>query len=184
MTLAPPMPRSRVLSGAAAVKAAWDALIKDRKEAWPYEHVFPPPGSIPVHAIASVAVPAPAAKVTILTYQVPTGYKLWLKAVLQTYTNNGALAGFNPGDALWDLVVNNQAGGNAQTTFVQGLAQVPVPLGSWVYGTQWPLEKAYEFAQLDLLTSQATNVGLSQGEPNYFTSGFFGYLVPVPIGSR
>ena len=153
------------------------------REAWPYEHLFPPPDSIPVHQIGSVAVPTAVSMggsaAVVLAYTVPSGYKFILHAILQAW-GPGV---FNPGDLVWTVDVNTPLGiPNVQATYVQGLAFIPIPLGSWQYGTLWPLVRPYEFDALDLIQSKVTNINLSAGPPNC-VSGFFGYLLPV-LGGR
>jgi len=170
---------ARVLIGPDSAKAA-DKLIKDRQALWPYTHLFPPPGSIPVHQIGYLAVPAPAAGLTsILAYQVPEGFRFWMHGILQCYTLNGAPGPFNPGDTFWTVDVNAPGIPNVQGTLVQGLVRVPVPLGSWLFGTQWRFDMPYEFAPLDLVQSKALNVNLGVGGQNFYVSGLFGYLVPA-----
>jgi hypothetical protein len=164
-----------ILSGADATRAL--DLTRDpdpNKTAWPYVHVFPPPNSRPVHQIGTVAVPAQAATVTVLAYQVPSGFRFIMEAILQAYTPGA----FVPGDALWTVDLNAPVGiADIQGAVIQGLTRIPIPLGSWLLGTQWKFARAYEFEPLSLLQSKARNVNLVAGAPNYFVSGFFGYLI-------
>jgi hypothetical protein len=171
-----------VLSGPEATKAL--DLTRDleaNKTAWPYVHVFPPPGAKPVHQITltPVAVPAAGATVVVLAYQVPSGFKFIMEVILQTYTPGA----FVPGDVLWTVDLNAPVGiADIQGAVIQGLTRVPIPLGSWIYGTQWKFARAYEFEPLSLLQSKARNVNLPAGAPNYLISGFFGYLIPALKG--
>jgi hypothetical protein len=169
------------LSGPEATKAL--NLTRDleaNKTAWPYVHVFPPPNSKPVHQIGSVVCPAQGATAVVLAYQVPSGFRFIMDAILQAFTGGA----FVPRDALWTVDLNNPviAPVSLQGAVVQGLTRVPVPLGSWVYGTQWRFPRAYEFEPLSLLQSKVTNVNLVAGLPNWFVSGFFGYLIPALKG--
>ena len=166
----------RVLSGSDAMRAAEDLRRQKAKESdWPYEHLFPPRNSIPVNGgttgVQAANVPAAGGTAVIATFQVPSGFKFIMTGIWQCF--NGV---FVPGDSLWTLTVN--PAGGAQANPVQGLIQVPVPLGSWVYGVPWLFERPYEFAPLDLLSDSAKNVNLSAGPPNQYVSGFFGYLLP------
>lgn len=146
-----------------------------RRESWPYEYLFAPPNSIPVHGseqgIQAVPVPLGGASVVICAYQVPEGFRFIMDSILESF--NGA---FVPGDSLFTVTVNPNGGPQANP--VQGLIQTPVPLGAWEYGVLWPLERPYEFASLDILSMSGFNVNLSQGPPNYYVGGFFGWLIP------
>jgi hypothetical protein len=146
--------------------------LKDRAD-WPYVHEFPPVGSIPVDFIADIPSPAVGVKTPVLVYQVPSGFRFFLAALLQDFNN-----AFNPGDALW-TVDRNANPANTQGMSVQGLINVPVPLRRLLDGYGWELPRTYEFGPLDVVRSTVVNVNLGVGAPNFFTSGFFGYLVPV-----
>jgi hypothetical protein len=147
---------------------------KSNQDLWPYPHLFPPPASIPVHGsltgLQAVAVPAGGSSVVICSYQVPEGFRFIMQAILESFAGI-----FIPGDSLFTVMVN--PGGGPQATYVQGLINTPVPLGSWQYGIQWPFERPYEFASLDLITMNGLNVNLTQGPPNQYVGGFFGYLI-------
>lgn len=167
------------LSGAEAIRALREVQDPDaNKTAWPYVHVFPPPGAKRVHQITltPVVVPAAGATAVVLAYQVPSGFRFIMEAILQTYTPGA----FNPGDVLWTVDLNAPVGiADIQGAVIEGLTRVPIPLGSWVYGTQWKFPRAYEFEPLSLLQSKARNLNLPAGAPNYLISGFFGYLIPA-----
>ena len=166
----------QLYSGADAVRAAEKLRQeKEKHDNWPYEHCFPPPNSIPVNAIGSIATGALASVVVPLTYKVPSGYRFIMTAIVQDYTGGA----FTPGAALWTVDLNTPVGiPSVQAAPVQGLVAVPVRLGSFDLAQQWEFQRAYEFAPLDILRSKVTNVGLSVGTPNFFSSGFFGWLVP------
>ena len=159
----------KILSGPTAVKALEKVRqAEQNKNAWPYEHLFPPPNSIPVHQIGYAAVPAGGSSALVATYQVPEGFRFIMESILESYSGT-----FDPGDTLFTVQVN--AGGGAQSTFVQGLIQTPVPLGAWEYGVRWYFDRPYEFSSLDLLSITAANVNLQGGS---YVGGFFGYLLP------
>jgi hypothetical protein len=171
----------RVFTGVDAVQAA-DVVRRDasNREKWPYMHVYPPVNAEPVHVIASVATPALAATVIVLAYQVPSGFRFYLRSIIQTY-EGGAWV---PGQALWTIDRNTPVGvANFQAQPEQGLVAVPQRVGSFSPFTVDEFERAYEFEPLDIVRSKATNVGLGVGTPNYFSTGFFGYLVP-DVGAR
>lgn len=176
------MPRlmSRGVTAVQSIQAAEKVRIQRQNQSdWPYVHVFPPPNSIPIHQINSpaIAVPVMGASVAVLTYQVPDGMRLFLRAIIQNYSG-GAIA---PGDLLWTLTQNEPVGiADIQGAPVQGLISVPVPLGSWVYGVQWEFERAYEFPPNQVIRSMCLNStgNVQSGPGNWLISGFFGYLVP------
>lgn len=166
----------RQLSAAPSVRAAEELRQKrERESAWPYEHEFPPVVSEVVNGgtqgPVATPVPAPGSTVTIATFLVPSGQKFFMLGIWLCF--DGA---FNPGDSLFTVTENPNGGSQANP--VQGLIQVPVPLGSWKNGTMWMFERAYEFASLSLLTAMAKNVNLTSPNTNSYVAGFFGYLVP------
>ena len=166
----PPAKARRLMEAAEMVREALKG-----SECWPWDHLFPPPDAIPVNLLSDIVVPAPSVnRSVILAYQVPIGLKLYLMGLLQDVE-----AGlFNPGDCFW-TVDQNATGGSVQGAGVNGLVSLPVPLGSISEGLWWPFKRAYEFAPQTLLRSTVQNINLTPGAPNYFVSGFLGYLVPV-----
>lgn len=173
----------RVYAGVDSVLAA-DVVRRDltNREKWPYMHVYPPVNAEPVHVINSVVTPdqvanvgLAAATVIVLAYKVPSGFRFYLRAIIQTYEGGN----FVPGQALWTIDRNTPVGvPNFQAQIEQGLAAVPQRVGSFSPFTVDEFARAYEFEPLDIVRSKATNVGLGVGDPNYFSTGFFGYLVP------
>jgi hypothetical protein len=166
----------RVYSGADAAKAA-DVLRRDQsnREKWPYMHVHPPPNAEPVHVVGSVVTPALNSQVVVLAYPVPSGFRFYLRGIIQSY-EGGALGS---GKALWTIDRNTPLGlANVQAQPEQGLVAIPLQLGSFSPFKINEFYRAYEFEPLDVVRSKATNVGLGVGDPNYFDTGFFGYLVP------
>lgn len=168
------------LSAADATKALDKTRDLDpNKTAWPYVHLFAPPQSTPVHQIASIVAPAHGAITAVLTYQVPSGFRFILRRILQDFSGGA----FLPGDALWTVDRNTPIGiASVQADPVQGLIATPIPLGSIVAGTQWVFDRPYEFEPLDVLRSKVNSVNAGVGAGNWFTSGFFGYLIPALKG--
>lgn len=178
----------RVYSGVDAVQAA-DVVRRDasNREKWPYMHIYAPVNAEPVHVIASIVTPdqvanvgVAAATVVVLAYQVPSGFRFYLRAIIQTY-EGGA---FVPGQATWTIDRNTPVGvASFQAQPEQGLVAVPQRVGSFSPWTVDEFARAYEFEPLDIVRSKATNVALGVGDPNYFSSAFLGYLVP-DVGTR
>ena len=172
--------RPQQLSGPDSVFGA--DLLRQRMEArndWPYPHIFPRDKYIPVNQISSALVPdvvAPATSAVVdlaPAYTVPEGFELELWGVMIDFEGI-----FIPGDSLFALEVNQPGFNDLQTTYVQGLINLPVPLGSWRTGRQWRFYQRYRFAPLDTLTWVCTNLNLSGGPPNAYVGGLFGFLLP------
>jgi hypothetical protein len=171
----------QMYSGADSVRAA-DTLriaIQERRDQWPYVHVYPPPNSKDVFVIGTIAVPvAPASlTVTVLTYQAQSGKKFYQRGVIF-----GAQGGqFTPGDATFTEDRNSALGStNLQFLPEHGLINVPVLLGgqgqNGSYTEPFWFSRAREFEPLDVIRIKATNVNLAGG---VFVAGIFGYEVPV-----
>ncbi len=124
--------------------------------------------------MGTVAAGAVGALEVIVQYTVPSGFRFYLVGICQDFEG----AAFSPGAALW-TVDENAAAGSVQGSPVQGLQALPVAVGSFASGWWWEFDRAYEFAEQTLLRSTVVNVALVAGPPNFFTSMFLGYLVPV-----
>ncbi len=168
-------------SGVHSVRAAeaYRLALQERRDQWPYVHIFPPPNSQDVIAIGAVATQAQAAAaVAVVTYQVNAGKRFYLTAVLlSVQLDIGAT--YVPGFGLW-TVDRNSLVGIADTQFMpeHGLVNIPVPLGTNTIAP-FPLQRAREFGPLDIVRIKATNVGLSAGSPTFWIGGLFGYEVPT-----
>ena len=151
-------------------------LARIKKGEWPYAHLFPVAIDIVVNRIADIPIPAPNVQTTVLQFRVPSGYRFWMDAILQDGPQS-----FAPGDAIWSVDINAEVPTSPQATKVQGLVNIPVPLGSWREGEVWPFPMPYVFAPLTVIRSRVTNINFGAGA-DFFTSGFFGFLVPVERG--
>src|ERR1035437_2635542 len=143
----------RVYSGVDAVKAA-DVVMRDQsnREKRPYMHVYPPVNAEPVHVIGSVVTPALAATVIVLAYQVPSGFRFYLRGIIQTYEGGN----FVSGQATWTIDRNTPVGvANYQAQPEQGLVAVPVRVGSFAPFMMDEFARAYEFEPLDIVRSKA-----------------------------
>jgi len=168
----------QLYSGVDSVRAA-DALMKgiqDRRDQWPYPHVYPPPDSKDVFVIGTATVDVAATVTVVVTYQVSSGKRFYLKALIFGYVGGS----FSPGDALFTIDRNKSAtGSNSQYNPEHGLVNVPVLLGNLQTSTPWPVQRAREFEPLDVVRGKAVNVNLSSGVGNTFVMGLFGWEVPV-----
>lgn len=166
----------RLFTGVDAVKAA-DKLrtIRENQERWPYIHVYPPPDSIPVHEITRTAVAAPVgtgSTVEVLAYTVPSGFAFFMLDVVLSFQG----ASFTWGDGKWSVTRNTPIGvANVQASPVQGLTNIPFPLGSFQSSGPWRLPRAYNFKPLDVVRAAFTDVSVGNG---LLAAGFFGWLVP------
>lgn len=171
----------QMYSGPDSVRAsdAYRLAVQERRDQWPYVHIYPPPNAIDVNVIGTAvtqAIGAPA--IAVLTYQVNAGKRFYLQAVLLgAQLDLGAV--FVPGAALFTVDRNSPLGiADSQYMPEHGLVNVPVPLGSVVNGP-WKLQRAREFGPLDYIRIKATNVALSEGAPNWYVCGLFGYELPT-----
>lgn len=170
-------PVVQMYSGVDSVRAA-DALrmaVQERRDSWPYVHLYPPPDSQDVHVIGTLATQAQgAAAVAVVTYQVNAGKRFYLQAVVL-----GSNVTMLPGDALFTVDRNSPIGiTDSQFMPEHGLLNIGVQLGSTTYGA-WRLHRAREFGPLDTIRIKATNVNLAEGTPNFYVCGLFGYEVPT-----
>lgn len=168
--------RPLVLTGSDAKRAADKLRVSNaRLNQWPYPHLEPPPDSIPVNQISSppAVIPVSGSSVTIVSYRVPSSFRLILAAVVAD-TN----VAFQPGDSYFSLIVNPQAG--VQANPVQGMVNVPVRLGSFTYGTKLNFPRPYDqFMGNDLVSLVGVNVNLIPGAGNYYIGGLFGWLLAM-----
>jgi hypothetical protein len=170
----------RVFSGPQSIGAAERLLAaqQDRREQWPYVHVEPPPNAEDVIAVGAVAtqdVTTPTS-VTVVAYQVNSGKRFFLTSILMA-----ANVPIVPNQAAFTLDRNSQdvlaINSTTQYSPEHGLINVPCQLGSNLMAP-WYLNRAREFAALDVVRIKAINYGLSVGDPTYWICGLFGYEVP------
>lgn len=178
--------RGGQLTGADQALSAEQLRAREEKRSnWPYEHIFPPPSSDTVNQISSgvlAVVPPIGSTVVTLAYRVPSGSRFFLMGIIQNvYGASGGPLAMSPGDITWTVDKNRPVGiGDTQGMGIQGLINVPIPLGSFPFGVIWRFSRAYEFEPLDLIQSKATNVASGNvGAPNTFVSAFIGYRLPV-----
>lgn len=164
--------RTQLVSGpdAAAVLNELKYALQDRRDNWPYVHIYPPPQSDDVHFIATVPippVPPGAFQTTVLTYQVQRGRRFYLKGILFQ-----ADVAFAVSAGTW-TILRNRTG--TQFKPEQGLFNVPVLLGSTAF-EPWPLQRTREFEPLDIVSIQFNNATLGSGN---LIGGIFGWTVPA-----
>ena len=170
-------PVVQMYSGVDSVRAAdaYRLAVQERRDQWPYVHVYPPPNAVDVCVIGSLATQAQAAAaVQVVRYQVNAGKRFYLTAVIL-----GCNVAFLPGDVLLTVDRNSPVGvTNSQFMPEHGLLNVGVQTGSAQYGP-FRLQRAREFAPLDVVRVKGVNVNLAEGTPNFYVCGLFGYEVPT-----
>jgi hypothetical protein len=166
----------RMLSGVNSVQAAEQLhlAVRDRKDDWPYVHVYPPASAQDVCVIGAQPTQLQGtAAIEVVRYQVTSGKRFYLQAVLL-----GANVFIIPGQCLFTVIRNATIGAiSSQFMPEHGLANVGFQLGS--QARPWKLQRSREFQALDTVSIQATNVALGEGDPNWYICGLFGYEVPV-----
>ncbi len=171
----------QMFSGPDSTRAAEALRIAtvNRRDQWPYPHVYPPPESDDVFVIQTSAAGAAGIDVgssgTVLTYRVNSGKRLYLLGVIFGYQGGS----FVPGDATFTLNRNSPtAVTDKQAMPEHGLVNVPVLLGGELNGSYvepFLVRRAREFAPLSVLRIVASNVTLTGGT---FVAGVFGYEIP------
>ena len=152
-------------------------IERAKRRDWPYRQLYPAELDITVNKLAQIVAPAANVLTAVLIYRVPHGFRFWMDAILQDGPEP-----FTPGDVSWTVDINAIVPNTAQAASVHGLINIPLPLGSTVTGEVWHFPMPYLFEPLTVVRSRIVNVNVPEGPPNYFTSGFFGFLVPVDRG--
>jgi hypothetical protein len=157
---------------------------RQRKEDWPYTHIFPPPQAVRVEPEGILPSPAPGVTSIILQYQVPDGFQFVFTGLIQIYAGTGFTLGSN--DIQWLLDINTPltvpAGGTPQGYPVQALSPSNLPKGGVLASpaclfAPWPLPMPEVLGPLDILRSKVTTTGtISPGAPNYFITVFLGWM--------
>jgi hypothetical protein len=168
-------------SGVDSVRSAdaYRLAVQERRDQWPYVHIYPPPNAIDVHVIGTAVTQAlGAAAIAVVTYQVNAGKRFYLQGVLFSAVLDVGST-FTPGSALFTVDRNSPIGiTDSQYMPEHGLVNVPVQLGSASFGP-WRLQRAREFQPLDYVRIKATNVALQVGAPTWYVCGLFGYEIPT-----
>jgi hypothetical protein len=157
-----------------------------RKELWPYTHIFPPPQAIRVNkeGIIPSPAPGPANQAIILEYHVPDGFQFAFTGLIQIYAGSGFTLGST--DITWVLDINtalgSPGGGNFQGYPVQQLSPSNIPKGGvspspFSVFAPWPLSMPEILGPLDVLRSKVSTTGaIPPGAPNFFLTIFLGWI--------
>jgi hypothetical protein len=174
-----PIRAPRIETGASAVKGLRPLAqprLEDRDIA-PTSHVFPPPNSDRIQVFGYIAIPAagPANQAQIIQYQVPGGTRFYLSAIVLDTAGSTV----NTGDVLFTVDVNVAPGvAGAFGNTLEGLLNVPFNLGSFAFGTVWPMVRYEQFEANDIIRAKVTNVSAASGFPSVARAAFLGYTTP------
>jgi len=167
----------RYAQGPESVKAA-DNLrqIVERRDAWPYPHVYPPPESERRNPGGYIAMPAVSATpVLVFQYKVPSGLQFDLQAVMFCAVTTGMVPIGNPGDVLYTINRNTPATGTAPQGYpLADFQLVPFAFGSPVNGPVL-LPRSENFQPTDIVSLYVTNVAAGPGAPNFVVGMFAGW---------
>jgi len=159
-----------------------------RKNDWPYTHVYPPPQAVRVEPEGILAAPAINTQTVVLQYQVPDGFQFAFTDLIQVFTGTGFVLGST--DIVWVLDINTPLGTVAGTTgqgySVQALSPSNIPKGGMAFSASagpqsvydpWPLPMPEILGPLDILRSKVTTTfAIAPGAPNYFITIFCGWM--------
>ena len=175
----------RVTSGPNSIFAA-EALRKaeNRRDSWPYEHVYPPIDSDRRNPQGFVVTPALYISPTttnqalVLQFNVPSGFMFIMKGLLLAAVTTGMVPIGNPGDFQFSVDKNTPIGAApTQGSPVTDLNAIPF---NWGSPSQGPVmfARAEEFAPTDQVRAKVINFTGGVGAPNFVVASFYGYLYP------
>lgn len=177
--LASPYAPKRIATGPESIRAAESIrrAIRDRRNQWPYPHVYPPETSERRDPMGWCGVPAAgsANQALILQFSVPSGYYFYLAELGLFYDNSQS---FNFGDFLFTVDQNTPLGGTPITQLpLTDWQAIPFPLGSINHGPL-TLPRAELFSPEDVIRAKVTNVNLGGGGGS-FGAWLGGWIIPT-----
>jgi hypothetical protein len=137
---------------------------------WPYQWLFPGPNSRHVLANGTLEIPAIGNTDTVLSYQVPDGYRFSLRAVVFNFSGTGWQVGTPTGLA---FTLEVDASGTRNVDF---LTNVQTNLGS--PDQPYPILGRLEFAPNDLLKVLVTNNGVTRSVTQIAIGHLVGHTYP------
>lgn len=149
----------------------------DRRDAWPYPHVYPPWNSERRNPTGYITAPAAGAanQATILTFTVPSGYWFYLDRLGLFFT--GQVWTF--GDFLFSVDKNTPLGGGTyQGVPLTDLQNIGFTFGSVAVGPV-KLDRCELFAPDDVIRAKIINVNIGAPGANAFGAWFGGWLIPT-----
>lgn len=148
---------------------------------------LPDPGIAPgkqahdIYVSSSVAAPAPATQIVLLSYLVGIGHRFSLTGIMYRFDPENL---YVPGDGsiLWALDVNKPLLAYAQPFAVsgrplEGFGGENMPIGS--FERPWIFPRPRVFQASDLIQLKVTTTNAVAQNSGYFNSRFIGYLWPA-----
>lgn len=155
------------------------AVANANRNDWPYPWAYMPQDGRPFSRRAAVATPAfgAANRVTLATYEVPTGYMGVLVNVLAFYAGTGFING--SGDIVWDIDVNTPLGVSVVGGYaLPDYSAFTLSLGNAIQ--PWPLDGGWVLGEGDIVRVKARTVAtVGTGAPNFLYGGLMGWVWPV-----
>jgi hypothetical protein len=171
----------RIATGPDAMAEA-EALrrVQDRRDDWPYPHVYPPQKSMRRDPNGYTLCPAAGVQAQILAFEIPQGAFFYLTH-LGLYFTGGT---YSFGDFFFTVDLNVPLGAMIfQGVPLTDWQSIPFPLGNPEVGPT-RLPRAEKFAPSDVLRAKVTNVNLAGGPPLTFGAWFGGWLLPSSDAPR
>jgi hypothetical protein len=168
----------RVASGPESAKATDKLRIEcEKRDAWPFPWVYPPPNSERRNPMGNILAPAVGATATILAFTVDQGYQFELMGLILGVFTTGMLAIGNPGDFTFSVTRNLPTSGTVplQGSPLADLQNIPFPLGNPLF-MPFPLPRSENFGPTDVIRANVTNVSGTGGAPNFALAMFCGWL--------
>jgi hypothetical protein len=167
----------RIANGPQAARAATAIVkaIQERRDQWPYPHVYPPETSLRRDPMGSCGVPAAAAQFQILQFAVPSGFYFYMTQLGLFWDDSSS---FHFGDFFFTVDQNTPLGALPLTSVpLEDWQNIPFPLGSSHHGPL-TLPRAELFSPEDVIRAKVTNVNLGGGGGS-FGAWFGGWLIPT-----
>jgi hypothetical protein len=169
---------TRIATGPQAAIAA-DAVrraIQDRRDKWPYPHVYPPETSERRDPMGFCAVPQAGAgnQALVLQFEVPSGFYFYMEQLGLFYSGTG----FNFGDFQFTVDLDTALGSvSYQGVPLTDWQTIPFPLGSVDHGPLY-LPRAELFSPENIIRAKVINNNLGGGGGS-FGAWFGGWLIPT-----
>ncbi len=171
-------PPVRVATGPETARAA-DKLreVGERRDAWPYPWMIPPPNSERRNPMGLIVTPAVGATGTILAFTVDQGYQFELLGLILAVVTTGWVPIGTPGDFTFSVTRNLPTSGTVplQGSPLADLQNIPFPLGSPQFAP-FPLPRSENFGPTDVIRANVTNVSGIAGAPNFALAMLAGWL--------
>jgi hypothetical protein len=167
---------TRIATGPQAAVAA-DAVrqaIQNRRDQWPYPHIYPPETSERRDPTGWCGVPDAGVQALILQFEVPSGFYFYLAQLGLFYSGTG----YNFGDFQFTVDQDTPLGGGGyQGVPLTDWQVIPFPLGSVNHGPI-DLPRAELFSPENIIRAKVLNNNLGGGGGS-FGAWFGGWLIPT-----